>query len=410
MGKRFVLIALLVILPVMAQAIDRRRDQFPTEPSYLLFPLPYSLPGIGEGFFLTGLAGNIAESHADVFAIVATGDVEGQFLGLEDIHIVSETLILNTFFQNITKAQVNNYSTRGMDSDPDDYKLVELSSVKTTGVTLTLTLFERQFEVFAGQSTQEVEVPYIRDQQGNIIAEFTPPYRSESVSTFVGASVDYTDDRQDPRKGIRTSLIRSEAPQDDPDEAEYFVRDFTLTGYIPIGKISTLVLHYFQSDANVTRQGNTDEEALRDELGFGCAATDQQCLDAEQEVINRFLPERRNGTSASLGGRSQLRSYPGGRFSGAHTVFYAAEFRWNLSEEVTPFDYFIWKDVRTGVQVAFFAETGSVGETRDEVGDTFASSYGAGVRLVSGSGYVYRADIATGDEGSESSFFFSYPF
>jgi outer membrane translocation and assembly module TamA len=77
---------------------------------------------------------------------------------------------------------------------------------------------------------------------------------------------------------------------------------------------------------------------------------------------------------------------------------------------VTPFDYFIWKDVRTSVQLAFFAETGSVEDLRSELGDTFRSSYGMGLRLISGSGFVYRLDIATGDEETETIVIFGYPF
>jgi hypothetical protein len=44
------------------------------------------------------------------------------------------------------------------------------------------------------------------------------------------------------------------------------------------------------------------------------------------------------------------------------------------------------------------------------VGDIYRSSYGLGLRLISASGFVYRADYATGDEGSEVSVIFSYPF
>ena len=66
--------------------------------------------------------------------------------------------------------------------------------------------------------------------------------------------------------------------------------------------------------------------------------------------------------------------------------------------------------MRTNIQVAFFAETGSVGETREELGDTYRSSFGAGFRMVSGSGYVYRADVATGQEGVEVSIIFNYPY
>ena len=355
------LAALILLVPASLHAIERRKPQFLTEPSYLFIPFPYSLPGIGEGIVFTGLAGNIAETNFDAFALLITGDAEGQIVGLGDMHILSETLILDTQFQNITKALVNNYETRGMNSDPNDFNLVEISSVRSTQIQLTLSLFDRRLEIFGGREKDEVEVPRVRDQQGNVIAELTPAFTSESERNFAGVLFDYTDDRQDPRKGVRLEIVRSDQPEDDPDEAEYLVWDFSATFYLPVGNISTLAFRYFQSDAEVTRQGNTDEASIRADLGFNCVLTDQVCLDAEQEVVNRFLPERRNGTSTSLGGDERLRSYPQNRFTGAHTVLYTIEFRWNLSEEVAPFDYFIWKDVRTGVQVAFFAETGSGG-------------------------------------------------
>ncbi len=66
--------------------------------------------------------------------------------------------------------------------------------------------------------------------------------------------------------------------------------------------------------------------------------------------------------------------------------------------------------MRTGLQIAFFAERGSVGETRDDVGTIWASTYGVGFRLISASGTVYRADIATGKEGTEPVVIFQYPF
>ncbi len=394
------------------EVIERRKPQFLTVPSYLVVPLPYSLPGIGEGWFLIGQAGNIAETNVDAWGVLATGDAEGRIFGLEDIHILSETLILELFSQNITKAQVNNYESRGMDSDPDDYTLLELTSVKTQAAQLTLSLFDRRLELFASTSTQYVEIPRIRDKDGNEILEID--YANDSESTAFGAQVDYTDDRQDPRKGVRALVQRSHSPNDDPDEAEFFVWNYAVTGYLPFGKLNTLVLHYFQSDAEVTREGNTDPDAIRTELGITCPGLGDpgyaECEETVTELVDLFVKMRKNGNSSSLGGENRLRSYPMGRFEGAHTLFYAIEFRWNLTEEATPFNYLFWKDVRTGVQVAFFAETGSVGETRSEVGDTYASTYGVGFRLVSGSGNVYRADFATGDEGFEYTMIFNYAF
>ena len=186
------------------------------------------------------------------------------------------------------------------------------------------------------------------------------------------------------------------------------VIDSFITAYIPIGSLSTLALHYFQSDAVVDRPGLIDSNQIGLD-NFGCLYA-TTCSVEQKNTIDTFVAENRYGTSTSLGGLDRLRSYPLGRFQGAHTIFYAVEFRWNLTEEATPFNYFIWKDVRTGLQVAFFAETGSVADTKEEVGNTFASSYGVGFRLVSGSGNVYRADLATGDEGAEVTVIFTYPW
>ena len=124
----------------------------------------------------------------------------------------------------------------------------------------------------------------------------------------------------------------------------------------------------------------------------------------------RPILANRNGTSTSLGGDSRLRSYPGGRYQGAHTLYYSAEFRWNLTEETTPFDYFVWKDVRTNMQVAFFYENGTVAETKAELGDIYRSSYGAGFRMMTASGTIIRFDLATGQEGTQPTIFVGYPF
>lgn len=44
------------------------------------------------------------------------------------------------------------------------------------------------------------------------------------------------------------------------------------------------------------------------------------------------------------------------------------------------------------------------------LGDITKESYGAGLRLVSASGFVYRADYAKGAEGEEVTVMFSYPW
>ena len=169
-------------------------------------------------------------------------------------------------------------------------------------------------------------------------------------------------------------------------------------------------LNYYQSDAHVRSQGNTDPAAIREELEANCAPTDTECLQAEQEIVDALINERTYGNANSLGGDLRLRSYPGDRFKGAHSAFIGAEYRWNFKQESTPFDYYIWKDVRTGIQAAFFAGIGTVSEKSNDLWKDKRYSFGTGVRLITASGGVYRADIATGDEGAEVTVIFDYPW
>lgn len=402
------MLAVFLLSSLPAQALERRKPQFPTEPSYLIFPLPVALPGIGNMIVVTGLAGNFLDTYMDAYALMIFGDVSGSIVAVEDIHLIKEKLIFNFGNQNLSKLLFTSYSARGMNSRGDDYTLLELDKVDGRWAQATLTFLDRRLEFFAGTQSQKVNIPRIRDKDGVIISELTPAYTAESKSTFLGFQIDYTDDRQDPLQGVRFKASRSSSPPQSSVDPEFSVQDLSLTGYVPIGN-STLALHYFRSDAIVSRQGQTDPTAIRAELGFNCGGN-AACLARETELVNQFVAARTNGSSTDLGGDERLRSYPGNRFQGAHTEFYALEYRWNFSSAVTPFNYFIWKDVRTGVQVAFFAEMGSVGETRSEVGNKWAKTFGAGLRLVSGSGFVYRADIAAGSEGVTPVIIFNYPF
>ncbi len=403
-------LGLALLLAQPAGALERRRPQFQTEPSYLVLPFPYSLPGIGSGIAVTGLAGNVLGTHADINGILVTGDAKGEILGLEDIHLVPETLIVDLFFQKLTRAEVNNYQTRGMNSGKSDYTLLDLNQVDSASGQIRLTLWERRLELSAGREKQKIAVVSIRGSDGHLISQLDEPYRQTTSSQFVGGQLDYTDDYADPRVGVRLGVTVKHTPPASPVEADFDVQDFRLNGYVPLGRLSTLLLSYFQSDASVRRKGLTDPAAIAAELGFNCAAGDTACLMAQAALVGTFVNARSNGTATALGGDNRLRAYPRERFNGAHTQFMAAELRWNLTDEVTPFDYYIWKDVRTNVQVALFAERGSVGETRDEVGRAWRNSYGVGLRMVSASGFVYRADAATGDEGGAVSIIFGYPF
>ncbi|MDH5736631.1 MAG: hypothetical protein OEY87_10960, partial [Gammaproteobacteria bacterium] len=187
---------------------------------------------------------------------------------------------------------------------------------------------------------------------------------------------------------------------------------YNMSVYLPVGRYSTLAFNVLRSDARVKQPGETDSVVLQAEQGINC--TDPTLTAQEQqfclEVINNTIAHNTYGTATSLGGFSYLRSYPQGRYNAAHTRFYGSEFRWNLTDEFTPFDLFVMKDVRTAMQVAFFLEFGSTADTRSHVGDTWRESYGVGLRMVTASGVVFRADFAYGHEGFEPQIFIGYPW
>jgi hypothetical protein len=410
MRKLFFIISIIIVLVDTSFAIDRRKPQFLTEPSYLIVPLPWSIPGIGSGIMLTGLMGNIAETNVDVFALKIFGDAEGNIIGVDDIYIIPETIYFNFFYQDLSKAVVKNFEKRGMDTEKDEFNYIELDKIVAKSASMTLTLFDRMIELFATTNSQEIRIPRIRDSDGNIVSEFSPAYESESQSTSFGGTIDYTDDRQDARKGARLTSIIQSSPAETEKEPEYYTIDHSLTLFIPIGEINTIAMNYYTSDAHVTNEGETDETVIKQDLGFNCPVDDQACLKAEQEIADLFVSMRKYGTSASLGGDTRMRAYPNGRFSGAHTKYYGIEYRWNFAEDVVPFDFWIWKDVASGFQLSLFYELGAAEDLEENLDENMRSDYGIGFRMVSTSGYVYRADWAVGDEGSAVSMMFNYPW
>ncbi len=415
---RFVLSAfVLLALAAIAEASDysfvpdRRKSQFQTDFGYAIFPYPYSLPGIGSGLSLVGGAMNIADTYTDVYGLLFTGDVRGAALGVGDIHLIPRTLILETGFSTLSRVAIQSYSQRGMNSGKNDYQVLEFGDTEYYGGRMTATFFDRRFEIYGAIYAGTLKLENIRDKDGNVIVETQNPPRTYGHTTLFGTRLDLTDDYADPRKGLRVDVTRTQSPPRG-SSADYYVMDYNTTAYVPIGRRSTWAFNFLRSDAIVLSQGETDPAKLQQEQGLNCsdpsltAQQQQFCL----EVINSIIAENTYGTATSLGGFSRLRSYPQGRYKGAHTLFYGTEVRWNLTDESTPFNIFIMKDIRTAVQVSAFYETGSVADLRSELGKVWRDSYGLGLRVVTASGVVFRGDLAFGQEGPSTAIFIGYPW
>ena len=391
------------------ESIDRRRPQFQNEFGYIVTPLPFILPGVGTGVGLLGGLNNVYETPVDLYLVYITGDVEGGIVGITDIPLVSKRLLLDITSVDFNKGQQNRYLTRGMDSEPDDYNIVELSDSRLQGGRLILTFMDRMLEFYTIGYKVSFKISAVRDNDGNLVNEVEDPEPIESTTWTYGSFLDYTDDRSDPKKGLRFQLDRTGSTPSDEDAVDYYVMNYSLTSYIPVLSYSTWVFNLFRSDAHVTRQGESDPEALKND--FGCyEPTVDQCDPEVQEVIQSQVDQNRYGSATSLGGRSRLRSYVGGRYSAAHAEFVGTELRWNLTSENTPFDIWIMRDLRTGIQMAFFYEIGSVADQRQELWEETRDSYGIGARLVTGSGFIYRFDLAYGDEGVATTLFIDYPW
>ena len=398
------------IAPV--NAMERRRDQFAKEPGHYIIPMPYSLPGVGEGFLVAATVNNAHDSYTDYIGFVITGDLQGAGAIAKDMHIIERTFIADVFVQSISRATVRNYNGRGMDSGKDDYSLLDIDNAQYLASRFTGTFYDRMFEIGAGIFQAESHLAAIRDKDGNLIQDTSSSETNEFYFYTASIQIDWTDDYLDPRRGVRYNFSRWWRDETSASSSDFYQQEHNLTAYIPIGRISTWAFNYFRSDAFVTRTGDTDFASIEARQGLDC---DNPALTAEQqnqcnEVVNNIIANNRYGTVGGIGGWQRLRSYPNDRYKAAHAIFYGTEIRWNLTEEFKPFDIGIAKDIRTGIQLAFFYETATVADTKDELGKTWRDSYGVGVRMVTASGLVIRADVATGDEGEEVSVIVGYPW
>jgi len=387
---------------------ERRKNQFPNESAHLFVPLPYSYPGIGEGFFLIANMANLGETTADVAIIGIVGDATGTVIHSDEIPLIDKQLLLQVQLQNINRAVVNNYDIRGMNG-ASDYNLLDITRADENVIQLKHTSMDRRLNFFVSYRDANFALDAIRESDGAIIQQLSESYTSSESNTSLGFSLDFTDDYLDPKRGVRFELTYADAPSKSDTDPDYYRLDYNALFYIPFSENDVLVANFYQSDAHVKSIGNTDTAVIQSELNLQCG-TDPQCLQVEQQLIKSTIDARTNGTATSLGGLNRLRSYPDGRFQGGHMAFIGAEYRWNMVDENTPFNYLFWKDVRTGKQIAFFAEAGSVAETAGDVWDEYRTSVGVGLRLVTASGSVYRADFAKGDEGTELAVFFFYPW
>jgi Omp85 superfamily domain len=384
--------------------ITRRRDQYGKDFAYFVFPFASDIPGYGTAYGGIGMAANIGGTDADVLGFYMDGDFSARGLTLLDINLVPKRLVFD--FGVFDYQLAFNQYDRGISSDPNSYTRPE---IRGNGITtqLTLTFLDRMLDFYGRYGYTSNRTLQVLDAEGNAFASVdTSRYNWRTLS--LGFALDLTDDRLDPRRGVRFEVARQSLLNDvDPIFSTFSVYDTNLTFYLPVGRRNTWVFNAFMSDAARESLGSTDRTELEARFGLDCTGQPAQCTATSNQRIDEILASNLYGSATPLGGTQRLRSYVNGRFHAGHAVAYGTEFRWNLTEEKTLMNWYILRGVRTNIQAAFFAETGSVADHKQDLYDKMRSSYGVGLRVVF-SGAVLRLDLAHGGEGSESQLFLNY--
>lgn len=405
-GVISLLLAIFVQNLSAAELIERRRDQFGTEFSYFIYPLAGDIPGLGAAAGVGATILNINDSDLDFTGFNVKGDFDASGYTFLDYHLIKNRLIFDFGYYDYDVAPV--IYSRGIDSDKNEFILPKAQGNYLQSQ-LTLSYDQRHFETYIRYGVGSEKILEIRDKDGNAFDAVDTSKRDQS-RTVIGAILDNTDDRLNPRKGYRLEAAVKGYSNDDPLVSDFLITDYNATAYIPTRRWDTLVFNLFRSDAHITHKVDASGQDLIDAgKGLGCAPDQIDCLATEEKRINQLLATNKYGIATPLGGTQRLRSFANNRYYAGHSIFYGIEYRLNLTEEYSPFNIYVAKGVRTGLQLAFFFEQGSVAERTGELFDTLKTSYGAGFRLVL-SGVIIRADYSNGTEGDEFILFIDYPW
>ena len=402
---------------VFAFGPDRRQDQFGTIPGYLVIPAPYVYPGLGKGWMLIGYGGNILDTNVDAFVVAFTGDAEGYISSVEEIFVIPKYFYLSAMHLNVKKFGINMYSSRGMESEKDDFNIFVGDKYILNKLETTLSLQERRIEISLYSQNENGRTTEIRDAKGENPQTIAEPILMNGQRNGAVIHLDWTDDLKDPREGLRFKSNTEFIPTVNTGSPEYNIFSFGLTYYLPVFEESVWAFHYFRSDAHVKTEGNLNLKSLLISSGLTETQADTCILyptvtgcAAQISRAQNTIKANKNGTAHPLGGQDRLRSYPNGRYQAAHTQFYGSEFRWNFNTSQDVIDLIVFSDVMKALQSTVFWEQGSVAEEKSDLGKINRSSYGTGIRLIGGSGNVYRFEASTGNEGSGILLIFQYPW
>ncbi len=438
-SRSFVFFIVFSLIAHASCAIDRRKKADDEELSWFFYPLAYTVPGVGSGEGFGGTMVNLLGGGSTMSLIGIRGEMEVDSVALTDIPLFTKHLTLSTAIADARGGGFAFYGRGPNSSEEPDFTL-KFDHTIGHGADLTLKFFDRQLEFYTGYVMALPLLDLEESDLGGAITDLEnlpPAEQEDSLATFIknyfmyidlvsmfvwrnGFYIDYTDDRIDPRVGVRFQFERYGFEGE--GLTNFRIDDYSLTAYIPNDDLSSVwVANFFFSMSEVLKPLDieTDEEAVQDciteseksdEKGLDGVSSETICRGIMRGIQDFIETEANNSNATSLGGPNRLRSYPISRFHDKYSFFAGLEYRSYFWENSTSFNWLLEKGTFEGMQLALFYEVGQVSPTNDSsLFRDFKYSMGMGLRMVF-SAVVLRADYARGEEGTETTVFIGYGF
>ncbi len=421
---------LLVVSSAFADIIVDRPAKENDDVSYFLYPVVYTVPGVGTGY---GAGFSWLYSDFNFSVVKIQGEWDFTSVALIDIPLFTKHFTFSFAGATIDRGTFTMYD-RGIDSSEEPILDVELESSQLLGAELSLYFWERQLQFYFGYSANVFKVKSIKERKVESFSEAVSQdanlYKILNVFKPVikraGAKWDNTDDAVDPREGFTVGFEQYTSGFME-DVFNFTINDYSWTHFIDMNnKQDVFVYNLFFSEAVSSQKDHrffsSDQErdvnqcisnietGKEEEEGYDPETMTplEFCL-VHNAGIDRYLRLEKNDTmgSTTLGGARRLRSYPVGRFWDSNTAFFGMEYRFYFAESSRDFDWVIEKGLFNALQLATFLDVGSVSRTQEF--KEFKYSAGLGFRIILG-GVILRLDYATGEEGEQLTAFFGNPF
>jgi len=429
----FILIFIVIPEYLIAQGlVERRKKEFENKLSYFLYPLIYQVPGLGSGNGIGGTITNILGDGSTLSLLGIRGEIELNSLVVTDIPLFTKHFTLSGLYANGKKGGFSFFG-RGPDSSETPEFTLKFEKSIARAFELGLNFYERQIEFYYGYALAFPEINYDDSDfiDSSVIKNGTPQEQEDEFAKFIknllkyynltrvfvrrqGLNLDLTDDRIDPRKGIRFKF--ENYGFEGEGLTNYRVEDYSITSYIPNERLdSVLVANIFYSSSTVLnalgKESVWDKKSCLEKIESTERISNETICNGIIKGFNEFNEtEANNSIATTLGGPNRLRSYPISRFYDKYSFFAGLEHRIYFQEITTPFNFILEKGTYEGIQLAFFHEIGQVSANNDSsLFKSFKTSTGIGFRILFTS-VVLRADYATGKEGHEITMFIGYGF